>query len=181
MQNSQSPDPSHNVPQTIGDRVETIVESCQSDFVKFGIVVEFDFEPIYASVDPEMLSSATIALLKNAITKMPNGGQITVTLIDGKHQWELEIADTSGMAFNPFESYDDSSYLSKDDAKNSLPTIIPFPDYEHLRNALRAALACGSQIQTFDCPQGGTAHVLVVPKFEKTQSPPLPHQRKDCA
>ncbi len=170
---------SNNPPETIGDRVKSVIESCQSDLVNFGIVVEYDFEAVYSSVNEEMLSDVTIALLNNAIQKMPTGGQITVTLIDGKHQWELEIADTSGMVFNPYESYDDSTYLSLTEDQDALPTIIPFPDNEHLRKAHRAALACHSQIQTFDCPQGGTAHVLVVPKLEMTL--PVPNHRKGCA
>jgi len=179
MQNNQLPKTPQNTSETIGDAVTKIVESCQQDLVKYGIDIEYDFEAIYSPVDSAMLRTTTVALLQNAIQKMPHGGQITVTLIDGKHQWELEIADTSGMAFNPYESYDESTYLSKKEVQDTLPTIIPFPQNEYLRDAHRAALGCGSQIQTFDCPQGGTAHVLVVPKRTRTQQ--VPNQHRDCA
>ena len=50
------------------------------------------------------------------------------------------------------------------DAVDELPIIIPFPFNDSLRSAYRAALKHEGEIQSWDCPQGGRAYVLVIPR-----------------
>ena len=144
-----------------GESVESLVrqllQTFHSQFESQSIALELDLDPIESAVEPQLIHSAVNSLLENAIESMPNGGELSVTLIDGSHQWELEIADSQGMAFN---TYDDSETKQSAD----LPVVLPSPETERLRNAHRAAMAHGGNIQTWNCPQGGTAQVLVVPK-----------------
>jgi len=134
------------------------------------IILETDLDTFDAFINPKLLHSAAAALVENAIEAMPNGGEISITLIDGKHQWELEVADSFGMAFNSFERKNQPT-------DDTLPVVIPFPQTERLRNAHRAAMAHGGQIQTWSCPQGGTAHVLVIPRRRVRPNPNKPaHQ-----
>lgn len=131
------------------------------------IMLETDFDTFDACINPNLLHSAAAALVENAIEAMPNGGEISITLIDGKYQWELEVADSLGMAYNSFERENQPT-------DDTLPVVIPFLQTEQLRNAHRAALAHGGQIQTWSCPQGGTAHVLVIPRLRVRPTPNNP-------
>ena len=142
---------------SVANFVRDLLNDYHTQFESRNIKLDVDFDPIESAFDDSLIRAATISLLENAIDSMPTGGELSVTLIDGNHQWELEIADTLGMAFNPFERE------PKTDS-NEPREIIPFPETDRLRAAHRAALAHGGQIQTWNCPQGGTAQVLVVPK-----------------
>lgn len=150
-----------NVEQLINE----IVDEYRPRMTQKKINLEIDFDSIEACVDTRLLHSAAASLVENAIEAMPNGGEISITLIDGQYQWELEVADSLGMAFNSFE---------RENPETRLPIVIPFPETERLRNAHRAAMAQGGQIQTWSCPQGGTAHVLVVPRRRVTPNPQSP-------
>lgn len=154
---------SRNVEQFISE----LVNVYRPRMTQQRIILETDFDTFDACVYPSLLHSAASALVENAIEAMPNGGEISITLIDGKYQWELEVADSLGMAFNSFER-------STRNPDNSLPVVIPFPETEQLRNAHRAALKQGGQIQTWSCPQGGTAHVLVIPRKRVPANPVEP-------
>jgi len=153
--------------------VESTVDSCKPQFEKSSIDIELDLENVEAEIDREMVRKTTKLLLDNATEKMfDGGGTISVTLIDGKHQWELEVADSKGMAYHPFGHSSSDRNIQKETLQENkdLPVIIQFPSTDALRLAYRTAAKHGGQIQTWDCPQGGTAHVLVVPKH--------PHRNK---
>ena len=161
---------SRNVKQFIDE----ILEKYRPRLTQQKINIETDLDTFDAEFHPSLLHSAAAALVENAIGSMPNGGEISVTLIDGKHQWELEVADSLGMAYNSFEKE------SEKPAK-TLPVIIPFAETEKLRDAHRAAIAQGGQIQSWNCPQGGTANVLVIPRYRaqasRNQAAPDSHEQ----
>ena len=143
--------------KSVANLVRELLDGYHTQFESRNIMLDVDFDPIESAFDDSLIRAATISLLENAIDSMPDGGELSVTLIDGNHQWELEVADTMGMAFNSFEQ-------GSKTGSNEPPEVIPFPETDRLRTAHRAALAHGGQIQTWNCPQGGTAQVLVVPK-----------------
>ena len=170
MQHNSNPNfrPENSI--LVDQLVQSTVESCQPQFEKSSIKIELDLENVEAAIDKEMVRKTTKLLLDNATEKMlEGGGTISVTLIDGEHQWELEVADTDGMAYHPFgHSSNDSDTKhqprTNQNQNEDLPVILQFPSTDSLRTAYRIAAQHGGQIQTWDCPQGGTAHVLVVPK-----------------
>lgn len=164
---------------SVSDFVKTIIDSYMPQLRHQSISIETDLESVKATFDGASVRSITNSLIENAINKMPNGGVISLTLIDGKHQWELEVADSEGMAFNdygpampsnnglPLLSF--ASSVKAESDKNKLPRIVPVSESESLRRAQLAATSIGGQIQIWDCPQGGTAHVFVAPKPRNCQ------------
>ena len=170
MQHSKPNLPPQN-PIEVNAIVQSTVDSCRSQFEQSSINVELDLEKVETPADQELVRKTTQLLLENAFEKMTNGGTVSITLIDGEHQWELEVADTNGMAYHPFGHANNETQGSKrrnqvdqSNDQRDLPVILQFPSTDALRNAYRTAAQHGGQIQTWDCPQGGTAHVWVVPK-----------------
>ena len=173
MQHSKPSLPYQN-PIEVGEIVQSTVDSRRSQFQESSINVELDLEEVETKIDRELVRKTTQLLLDNASEKMLAGGTISITLIDGEHQWELEVADSNGMAYQPFGHTDDQNPVLKSrqnraeslNEAEDLPVVIEFPSTDALRDAYRTAAQHGGQIQTWDCPQGGTAHVWVVPKRE---------------
>lgn len=150
---------------SIDKLVREVIESHQSEFFEKNIVVETDLSQIDAVGDSELIKSAFASLIGNAQEILTGGGSLTVTLVDGNYQWELEVADNAHEAYS--ESKPAAGGNSGSDrfaTTNELPTVLPLPDSQHLRNAARAAMSHGGHVQSWDCPQGGTAYVLVIPK-----------------
>ena len=168
--------------QHVGQLIHDVLEQYRPQMAKKNVLLETDFDIFNAFVDPNQLHSIVAALVENALRPMTKGGEISVTLIDGKHQWELEVADSFGMAFSSFEPTVNEDQVNEDQVNEDqvnedqvnedhegLPLIIPFPESEELRTAHRVAISQGAQIETWNCPQGGTAHVLTVPRIHKNQ------------
>ena len=80
----------------INQLAEEVISSFAGKFREQMINVDADMEPVRASVDSQAIHSAVSTMIENAIQSVPGGGNINVTLIDGKHQWELEVADSVG-------------------------------------------------------------------------------------
>lgn len=147
----------------INQLTEQVITSFAGKFREQMINVDTDMESVCASVDPQSIHSAVSRMIENAIESMPEGGNINVTLIDGQHHWELEVADSVG------EIYGDR-WKNKVENNNEI----------HSRNLMRistenpqlaavrsAANLHGGQLQSWVCPQGGTAHVLIIPRRQK--------------
>jgi signal transduction histidine kinase len=149
--------------QNIGQLVHDILERYRLQMADKNILLETDFDTVEAFVATSKIQSIVTCLIENALEPMTRGGEISVTLIDGKYQWELEVADSFGMAFGNVDS-------TTHNADEMLPLIIPFPESQQLRDAHRAAISQGAQIEAWNCPQGGTAHVLTVPRRHKNQN-----------
>lgn len=141
---------------SVDQLVMEVIESQRHEFFDRNIQVETDLASVETLADSQLVKAAFASLIGNATELMETGGELTVTLIDSSHQWELEVADSCPVESPP----------NTEAAESDLPTLIPFPQTEHLRNAHRAAMSHGGQVQTWDCPQGGTAHVLVIPKSQ---------------
>jgi hypothetical protein len=166
------PEGTINHAQHVGQLIHDVLEQYRPQMAKKNVLLETDFDIFNAFVDPNQLHSIVAALVENALRPMTKGGEISVTLIDGKHQWELEVADSFGMAFSSFEPTVNEDQVIEDqeiEGQEMLPLIIPFPESEELRTAHRVAISQGAQIETWNCPQGGTAHVLTVQRIHKNQ------------
>lgn len=143
--------------QSLEQVLTNLLDSYHATLRQNNISLVKDFDNVQTQIDESRISIAVRALVENAIQSMPLGGELSAILIDGSHQWELEIADTVWPS-----KHSVVRQMSVDDSQ--LPVILPFPENEYLRTAHRAALEQGGQIQTWKCPLGGTAHVLAVPK-----------------
>lgn len=88
---------------------------------------------LMTTADPGRLSDLVASLVRESLTQMPEGGELTVTGCRTAHGVELEIADTG-------------SDVESRGSRLSLAA---------------AALGCKPQWQ--NCPQGGAAVTLVLP------------------
>ena len=150
----------------IGQLTHEILDRYRPQMAGQNILLETDFDSVEALIATSKIHSIVTALIENALEPMSHGGEISVTIIDGKYQWELEVADSFGMAFGNADPLPRNS-------DEKLPTILPFPESQQLRDAHRTAISLGAQIETWNCPQGGTARVLTVPRQHKNQKPEM--------
>ena len=142
----------------IGQLVDKVLYKLHPEIERGNVNVETDVCELVASIDSNTIEAAIKNLIQHAINIMPQGGDISVTLIDGNYQWELEVADSS----TTFTS--NASFSPLADSPNRLNRVMPQVVDQFLVDAHRLALRHGGQIQSWDCPQGGMANVLVIPK-----------------
>lgn len=162
-----------NVPRTrglfarrtrIGELVETVIGRNASAIAQARIKVELDLVPLEMTVFPNLLEDGIEALVKNAVDAMPQGGELSITLIQHDHHWELEVADTVNPVTERTSPVETARF---DGSEDGLPVLLPFPSNINLRQAFDIAAHHGGQLQSWNCPRGGTAYVLVIPDRER--------------
>lgn len=151
----------HFHPSSVTDLISDTLADVNPVLIEREIQLDLDLDPIEARFDRTLIGQAITNLIQNAVHSSPIGGELSLTTIDGSHQWEFEIADSSGSKSDYRRGALDSC---NDWESNELPTLIPFPATEFLRSAYRAAFAHGSQLHSWRCPLGGVAYVLTVPR-----------------
>lgn len=139
----------------VRDLVEEICDSLTPQLDAQGIEPSIDVPPnTVVEADREMLRRAILNLALNAIDAMPRGGELVITSIDGPGALELEIADSgSGLS------------------EQQLPTIFdPFVTSKPSGTGLGLAIvqriveAHGGEITATNCPEGGAAFTIVLPR-----------------
>ena len=151
----------------INHLTKDLVASFTSRFERQNIRVETDLPEVKADVIPEVIHRAVANLIENAIDAMPKGGELLVTLVDCRHQWELEVADTSSIPkVGEAPTSRDRELKLKSEPIRLQAECSP----ERLEIANSAAMVHGGQVQTWECPQGGTANVLVIPRFAQRKA-----------
>jgi signal transduction histidine kinase len=120
-----------------------------------GITARVDIDAnLLISADQAMLRRAVMNLVLNACDAMPNGGELVITGCDGANGVELEIADSGvglseaakKQAFEPFFS------TKQDNAGLGLAIVE------------RIARAHGGRVRCANCPEGGAAFTLSLPR-----------------
>lgn len=145
--------------------IDELTEDVLLEFTKQiqsnNIRVDKDLPQLSADVYPKFIHAAVSQLIENAIHQMPTGGELNVTLIEGDRCWELEVADSTtqpGLGKRePFQL----------DSAMTLPKIVATEERSKLELTRRAATVHGGHVQTWDCPQGGTANVLIIPRRQE--------------
>lgn len=150
-------------PIPINQLAEQVITSFAGKFREQMIKVDTDMESVCAAVDQQSIHSAVSRMIENAIESMPQGGNINVTLIDGKHHWELEVADSVG------EIYGDrwKKEVENNNEIHSRNLMRISTENPQLAPVRSAANLHGGQLQSWVCPQGGAAHVLIIPRRQK--------------
>ena len=145
--------------------IKELIDSRETSFQEANITIEAELADIDAEVDTAKIHSAINALLDHSLVSMPSGGQLCISLLDCDLHWELEIADTAGIdpllmqSIAEREQQTDALKKSTED----LPTIELVRSSDQLSLAKKVAVEHQGQLQTWDCPDGGKAHVLVIP------------------
>ncbi len=111
------------------------------------------------SADRQMLSRAVLNLSLNALDSMPDGGTLNVIAVAGPQGVELEIADSGpglpddaqSRAFEPF-------YTTKGGSAGLGLAIV-----------CRIAEAHRGQVIAANCPEGGAAFTICIPREQQVQ------------
>ncbi len=144
---------STDVPATVNTLVQSILSELGPEIRARQIELDIDLDSVPLKHHAATISTAIRGLIANSLQSAPHRGQISITLIDSVDQWELEIADTS-----------EPSLAALNPSVNHRLKIFSHGSSPHLQRADRAAFAIGGGIQFWNCPQGGVAFVLVIPK-----------------
>lgn len=108
---------------------------------------------------PQMVA-AIRGLLADAIESSGHEGELSVTLIDTDQAWELEFATSGRRSGGPAPT------AKLENCEPGLRSQLTGLRGRNFLLSNRAAGECGGQVQFLECPQGGSARVLVIPKRE---------------
>lgn len=106
------------------------------------------------TADGDMLRQAVANLVVHAIDTMPDGGSLVVTSSSGPNSIELEIAD-SGPGLP-----DEMRHQAAGELFRSSAGTVDFG----LAVACRIAQLHGGQVTAMNCPEGGAAFTLSIPR-----------------
>ena len=139
--------------------IDEVMESIRPKLLKHGIEVCLDcLEIPRISADRKMIRQALFHLTQNAIEVMQNGGSLEIVLWDSGTTVEIEVADSGpgigDMARHPINSPSFSS-PSKTNSENIGTKI---------RKAQQIISLHGGEIQAMNCPQGGAAFIIAIPR-----------------
>ncbi|MEO0529187.1 MAG: ATP-binding protein [Planctomycetota bacterium] len=144
----------------VGELVDEVLASLAPQLEAQAVEVDLDTPPnIPLWADREMIRRAVLNLVLNALDVMPDGGELTITAYDGDGGLELEIADSGpgldesneGRLFEPFFSTKETG------------TGLGLSVVAHVADAH------GGSVVAENCPQGGAAFTLRLPR-------PLAHE-----
>ena len=139
----------------VRDLVDEICEAIGPQLEAQNIEVSVDVPP-YGTVtaDREMLRRAVLNLTLNAIDVMPRGGDLVITSFDGPRGFELEVADSGpGIAPDQAPRVFDPFFTTKDHGTGLGLAIVQ-----------RIADAHGGKITVMNCPDGGAAFTIMLPR-----------------
>ena len=156
---------------SISRLINEIVLSLSDHFISSRITVELDVQALEVHANAPLIQAALKSLMQNALQSMERGGELSVTLIDCPHQWELEVADTSTNRLVEASILKDQpspeNQSNEQEKAIDLPLNAPSLNRESLNDVHAAAEAHGGHVQTWNCPSGGTANVLIIPKLHR--------------
>ncbi|MEM7456648.1 MAG: hypothetical protein AAF456_20050 [Planctomycetota bacterium] len=138
--------------------VEKVIDRNEPMLTNLGIRVATDLTDVEMIAHSGLLERGIEALVHNAANALATGGELSVTLMNSDHQWELEVAETMGSSTHSKEAG-----VRPDSGDDSVPVILPFPANDNLKTALDIAAHHRGQLQSWQCQGGGNAFVLVVP------------------
>jgi len=144
--------------KSVFDLRTLVTEVCQSVRPQLdaqAIAVDVDVPlRLQLTADRDMVRRSLLNLILNAVDVMPEGGELVITGVESTYGVELEIADSGpgiaedimGRAFEPF--------FTTKQGGTGLGLAIVF----------RTAQVHGGEITAINCPEGGAAFTLKLPK-----------------
>jgi signal transduction histidine kinase len=154
---------------SISRLINEIVLSLSDHFTSSRITVELDVQSLEVHANGPLIRDALKGLMQNALQSMQRGGELSVTLIDCPHQWE--VADTSTNRLVEASILKDQPspaiHPSEQPETIGMARDATGSDCESLSVVYAAAEAHGGHVQTWNCPSGGTANVLIIPKLHR--------------
>jgi len=140
-----------DVRQLVEDVLDALSRQLEDQAIMPCVDVPFS---TFVTADRNMIRRAILNLVLNALDAMPDGGQLTVTSYEGQGGLELEFADEGNglddearrRAFEPF-------YTTKSGATGLGLAFVQ-----------RTAAAHGGDVSALNCPDGGAAFTLRIPR-----------------
>jgi signal transduction histidine kinase len=135
--------------------VEDVCDSLAPQLDAQGIAVEVDVpRGTLLSADQDMLRRALLNLVLNALDVMPDGGELTITSWQGSNSLELEVADSGpGIDADVRQRVFEPFFTTKSDGTGLGLAIV-----------YRIAEVHGGEVRVANCPQGGAAFTLRIPR-----------------
>lgn len=149
----------HREPQWNGflvcSLVEEVIESMEPQLDAQGVDVELDIPPnTVLDADREMIRRAVLNLVLNALDAMPHGGELVITSYDGPNAFELEVADSGpGLREEDKPRLFEPFYSTKATGTGLGLAIV-----------YRVAEAHGGTVVASNCPEGGAAFTIRIPR-----------------
>jgi signal transduction histidine kinase len=140
---------------SLGKLVEDIYASLEPQFQAQSIQIEIDVpKNQFIAADQQMLRRAVLNLMLNALDAMPEGGTLTVTSYCGPNGIELEIADSGpGLSEDAMDKAFEPFYTTKSGGTGLGLAIVA-----------RIAEVHGGNVRAANCPEGGAAFTLTIPR-----------------
>jgi len=134
--------------------VDDVLDALAPQLEAQGIEVTVDVPSgLAARADHDMLRRAVLNLALNALDAMPDGGELTITGVDGLYGCELEIADSGpGLSDEALRRACEPFFTTKNTGTGLGLAIVQ-----------RMAEMHGGQVSVCNCPEGGAAFTLRIP------------------
>ncbi len=135
--------------------IDEVCESLAPQFEAQGVEIEIDVPPNTSLLaDRELIRRAILNLTLNALDVMPDGGELVVTSYEATTGFELEIADSGpGLSVEQQKKLFDPFYTTKETGTGLGLSVVA-----------HAAEAHGGSISAINCPEGGAAFTLKIPR-----------------
>lgn len=140
---------------SVRELVDEVCEALGPQLDAQSIRVSTDVSPTtVVTADREMLRRAVLNLVLNAIDAMQEGGQLVFTSFDGPQSFELEVGDSGpGLDQEQLSHVFDPFYTTKSDGTGLGLAIVH-----------RIAEAHGGRVTVRNCPEGGAAFTIEIPR-----------------
>lgn len=134
--------------------VDDVLDALAPQLDAQGIAITVDVPSgLAARADHDMLRRAVLNLALNALDAMPDGGELTITGVDGLYGCELEIADSGpGLSDEALRRACEPFFTTKNTGTGLGLAIVQ-----------RMAEMHGGQVSVCNCPEGGAAFTLRIP------------------
>lgn len=139
----------------VRDLVNEICDSMGPQLDAQSIRVLADVPPeTQLSADREMFRRAIMNLVLNALDVMPQGGELVITSYDGPQGFELEVADSGpGLSEGQIDQVFEPFFTTKSGGTGLGLAIVH-----------RIAETHGGHVSVVNCPEGGAAFTIVMPR-----------------
>jgi signal transduction histidine kinase len=135
--------------------VRQVIRSLAPQLAAQHIVTELDLpEGLTALVDENMLRRAVLNLTLNAVDAMPDGGELVVTAVQTPRGIDLEIADSGPGLTETVQQRLFEPFFSTKSGGTGLGLAI----------VQRIAEAHGGEVVAVNCPEGGAALTIHIPR-----------------
>jgi len=135
--------------------VRDVLESLAPQLAAQHIATDVDVSPrVCVWADGDMLRRAVLNLVLNALDAMPDGGELAITCVESVRGVELEVADSGpGLSDDVRRQIFEPFFTTKSGGTGLGLAIVQ-----------RIAEAHGGAVAACNCPQGGAAFTLSIPR-----------------